>query len=347
MPGNRCLFCGQGSAQLEYRCKSPARAALELAELGRAHPASPLIVTDEVISPDYFRSFLPEAARLGLGDRIVYFEVRPDLTREQLGRLRQAGVRRVEAGVESLSTPVLGLVHKGVTALQCLQFLKWCRELGLTVVWNWLWGFPGEPAPEYQRLARGLERLFHLAPPNYAGPFRLDRFSPYFENPRKHQLEGIAPLPGLPLCLPPAAGGPGAPGLLLHLPDRPAPPGRGPLHRAPCGADRPLEGGLSGGQPGLRGRGRPAGHPGPGANRAGKPRTRPSTDPTACSTWPATGPRARPSCPFSCRRHAGSRRRRTPVRSLLAPLVEQGWMVREGDGYLSLACRRQPVAETA
>lgn len=35
------------------------------------------------------------------------------------------------------------------------------------------------------------------------------------------------------------------------------------------------------------------------------------------------------------------------IRSLLAPLVEQGWMVREGDGYLALACRRQPVAETA
>jgi len=191
----RCLFCGQASAQLEYRSKSPGRAAQELNALHDAHPDSMVIITDEIINPGYFRTFLPEVIRSRMGAKLVYFEVRPDLTKPQLTLLRQAGTRRVEVGIESLSSPILGTIRKGVSALQCLQFLKWCRELGITVVWNWLWGFPGEPAGEYGRLAEFLPLLSHLDPPNYAGPFRLDRFSPYFEHPQDYRLTDIQAYP--------------------------------------------------------------------------------------------------------------------------------------------------------
>lgn len=192
---HRCLFCGQASAQLEFRSKSPGRAAQELNALHAAHPDSILIITDEIINPSYFKTFLPEMIQRRLGAKIVYFEVRPDLTKQQLVLLRQAGTQRVEVGIESLSSPVLRLIRKGVSALQCLQFLKWCRELGITVVWNWLWGFPGEPIEEYPRLSEFLDKIYHLAPPNYVGSFRLDRFSPYFEHPQDHHLADIAAYP--------------------------------------------------------------------------------------------------------------------------------------------------------
>ena len=187
----RCLFCGQASAQLVFRSKSAERAVQELVALSQAHPDSAVIVTDEIINPRYFQTFLPEVARRQLGAKIVYFEVRPDLTKQQLILLRQAGTQRVEVGIESLSSPILRLIRKGVSALQCLQFLKWCRELGIAVVWNWLWGFPGEPAREYLRLSGVLPNIFHLAPPNYVGPFRLDRFSPYFEHPQENHLADV------------------------------------------------------------------------------------------------------------------------------------------------------------
>ncbi len=48
----------------------------------------------------------------------------------------------IQPGVESFSDAVLQLMRKGVSALQNVQLLKWCRELCLTAYWNVLWGFP-------------------------------------------------------------------------------------------------------------------------------------------------------------------------------------------------------------
>jgi len=48
-------------------------------------------------------------------------------------------MRRLEVGIESLSTPVLKLMRKGTTLLQSVQFLRQAREMGLEVVWNLLW----------------------------------------------------------------------------------------------------------------------------------------------------------------------------------------------------------------
>ena len=192
---NRCLFCGQASARLDFRSKTPGRVADELEAMSRAQPDAMVIITDEIINPRFFDTLLPEIIRRDLGARIVYFEVRPDLTRAQLELLKQAGVHRLEVGIESLSTAVLGLVRKGVTALQCLQFLKWCQELGISVVWNWLWGFPGEPGEAYARLAALAASISHLTPPNYAGTFRLDRFSPYFVQPEAYRISAIDAYP--------------------------------------------------------------------------------------------------------------------------------------------------------
>ena len=56
-------------------------------------------------------------------------------------------------------------MRKGTTALQGVRFLKWARELGLHVVWNLLWGVPGEDPAEYGRIAGLVPLLTHLQPP--------------------------------------------------------------------------------------------------------------------------------------------------------------------------------------
>ncbi len=165
----------------------------ELEQLSRRHASCPVFITDEILSPSYFVEFFPHLQRRVPGVRFVYLQARPGLTREQLSVLFGAGVRRLEVGIESLSTPVLALMGKGTTALRCVQLLKWAREAGLKVVWNFLWGLPGEPPDEYARMARLVPLLTHLEPPNTVGTFRLDRFSPLFEDPGRHGLEDVRP----------------------------------------------------------------------------------------------------------------------------------------------------------
>ncbi len=117
------------------------------------------------------------------------------MRRDQIRTLRDAGVTRLQPGIESLSTSVLRLMRKGVSGLQNVRLLKWCQAHGIHPVWNALFGFPGEPPEEYERLARLVPLLTHLTPPEYAGSLRLDRFSPYFEDPDAFGITGIEPYP--------------------------------------------------------------------------------------------------------------------------------------------------------
>jgi ribosomal peptide maturation radical SAM protein 1 len=192
---SRCSFCGQASGTMAFRHKSATRALVELEELTGRYPGCPVFVTDEILAKGYFRDFLPRLGSRVPDLRVVYFQVRPDLSKEQLRLLADAGILRLGAGIESLSTPVLRLMRKGTTALQCVQFLKWARELGIEVVWNVIWGLPGEDPDEYRTMAATVPALTHLQPPNSVGSFRLDRFSPLFEDPDGHGLTGIRPYP--------------------------------------------------------------------------------------------------------------------------------------------------------
>jgi hypothetical protein len=86
-------------------------------------------------------------------------------------------------------------MRKGVTALQNIQLLKWCTELGVRPYWNVLWGFPGEPAGDYERMAAIVPLLTHLVPPIGFGGLRLDRFSPNFFDAEKLGFTNVRPLP--------------------------------------------------------------------------------------------------------------------------------------------------------
>ncbi len=192
---SRCRFCGQGTPAMRYRAKSVSRSSIELCDLARNNPGSVVVFTDAVSSPHHLNQFLCEVKSDGARPPVVYFEVRPDLGRGDLELLRETGIRRLETGIESLSDRVLGLVRKGTNTLKNIRFLKWCKELGIEAVWNLLWGFPDEPAAEYEAMANLVPLLTHLQPPNYVGAFRLDRFSPYFEQSRESGLLEVTPYP--------------------------------------------------------------------------------------------------------------------------------------------------------
>jgi hypothetical protein len=86
-------------------------------------------------------------------------------------------------------------MRKGEKALENIQLLKWCRELGLQPAWNFIWGFPREPIAEYRRMAEEVPLLSHLTPPQIAKPIRLDRFSPNFEIGEALGFTDIEPCP--------------------------------------------------------------------------------------------------------------------------------------------------------
>ena len=86
-------------------------------------------------------------------------------------------------------------MRKGVTGIQNVQLLKWCKELGITPLWNYIYGFPGEDAAAYDQIAGKIWSLGHLDPPMGIGRLRFDRFSPYVSDPEQFGVTGLAPYP--------------------------------------------------------------------------------------------------------------------------------------------------------
>jgi ribosomal peptide maturation radical SAM protein 1 len=191
---SQCMFCGLAPRSMAFRSKSASRAMDELVCLTRRHPGCAIEATDNILDMRYLEDFVPKLA--SLRPRVkMFYEVKANLRKEQLRRLRDAGIRHLQPGIESFSDPVLKLVRKGVSALQNIQLLKWCKELGVQPTWNLLWGFPGEPPEEYARMAELVPLLTHLPPPGGCGVMRLDRFSPAFEHAERLGFADVRPLP--------------------------------------------------------------------------------------------------------------------------------------------------------
>ena len=178
---------------MKFRSKSAGRVLEEIVDLAQRYRVLDLHAVDNILDHAYFDELIPAITRLGL-DLQLYYEVKANLKKAQLEALRAAGVRKIQPGIESLSTPILRLMRKGVTAWQNLRLVKWCKELGIEPDWNIIYGFPGEPESAYAQMAEMMPMLHHLRPPS-VGPLGVHRFSPYQRDPGAYGLEiaGSAP----------------------------------------------------------------------------------------------------------------------------------------------------------
>jgi ribosomal peptide maturation radical SAM protein 1 len=179
---HHCAFCGLNGASLAFRSKSPRRAVDELKWMVERYGVRRGCTSDNILDFRYFDTFLPMLKESQLGLEFVY-EMKTNLTRQQVEQLLDTGLRAAQLGIETFITPVLKLIGKGANALQNLQTLKWFSEGAIEVKWNFLYGFPGEDPADYAELLDLLPSIIHLAPPLAEGRVRLDRFSPYFANP--------------------------------------------------------------------------------------------------------------------------------------------------------------------
>lgn len=176
---HHCTFCGLNGSTMRFRAKSPDRVILELAQLARSYRSFMFEAVDNIADAGYFKSLFPRIAADGY-DYEFFYEVKSNLTRDKLKLLREAGVRKIQPGIESLSSHVLSLMRKGVSGIQNVNMLRWALYYGIDVGWNILWGFPGETAEDYERQVATIKWLTHLEPPTGAGRIWMERFSPIF-----------------------------------------------------------------------------------------------------------------------------------------------------------------------
>jgi ribosomal peptide maturation radical SAM protein 1 len=179
---HQCTFCGLNGTSMAYRAKPSAAFVDELTELVTRHRMLNIMMADNILEPGYLRDALPRLAARGW-DLCVYYELKANLTAGQVGVLAASGVRLVQPGIESFVDDVLDRMDKGVRAVHNVRTMRDFQSAGLTVTWNWLYGFPGEQEAAYRPVLAQLPALVHLQPPSSTARIEMDRFSPYFEDP--------------------------------------------------------------------------------------------------------------------------------------------------------------------
>ena len=127
---SHCTFCGLNGSLMPFQKKPPARVVDEILGFAAQYKILDFVAVDDIIDLGHIRDLLPQlsAARCDLE---IFYETKANLKKDQLRTFYSSGVHAIQPGIESLSTPILRLMRKGVTALQNIRLLKWCAEIGI------------------------------------------------------------------------------------------------------------------------------------------------------------------------------------------------------------------------
>jgi ribosomal peptide maturation radical SAM protein 1 len=180
---HHCTFCGLNGSFMQFRSKSPDTFYQEIMDLAERHRVLDMYVVDNILDMRYLSTVLPRIIGSGY-DLRMHIEIKANMRRPQLQVLADAGLIYVQPGIESLNSRVLDLMDKGVSGCQNVRMLRDAAETGLSVSWNYLHGFPGETAEDYEPVIGQLPALEHLNPPvDLSARIAIERFSPYFNRP--------------------------------------------------------------------------------------------------------------------------------------------------------------------
>jgi ribosomal peptide maturation radical SAM protein 1 len=186
-----CTFCGIDTRMFRYRQKSALRIAEELSLLGNKYDIGMYAATDNIMPSDIEESL--GRASFPKGRPTFFYEIKPNCAPHRLDALVRAGVTRMQAGIETLSTPLLKKMKKGLSALQNLIFLRESDSRLIDVTWNFLVNVPGEQKEDYRHLVEILPDIEHLQAPTSWQPVRLINNSPYIDRPEEFGIQQIAP----------------------------------------------------------------------------------------------------------------------------------------------------------
>ncbi len=190
---HHCTFCGLNAESMKFKFKSSKRAMSEFQYLVSryGHHTKTIAVVDNIIPMEYLREFLIDLRDSDL-ELDLFYETKANLKKEHIRLYKEAGLSMIQPGVESFSNRLLKEMNKGITGLQNIQFLKWCREFGLRPMWNYMVGFPGEVEEDHLQQMALMESLSHYYPPDISW-VRIDRYSPFHSRPDNYGISNLRP----------------------------------------------------------------------------------------------------------------------------------------------------------
>lgn len=202
---HHCKFCGLNGEDLRFRRTTADAVISEITSQSQRYERYEFEFVDNILDYKFFESLVPRIKAQGT-DYLFFAETKANLKPLEVEGLSSAGFRTIQPGIESLSSRVLKIMDKGATARQNIELLRLARDRSMTVVWNVLYGFPGETNQDYQEMIELIPKLRHLEPPKSCAMIRIDRFSPYFRgivDKKSAEFDDVRPALAYSLIYPP------------------------------------------------------------------------------------------------------------------------------------------------
>ncbi len=192
---SRCTFCAIDSRTRPYRTKSSDRTIAELRKLWVTYSPRVVLYTDSIFPYSYREDHLARLAEDSWSDCwSLFYETKSTVPRRTIARFACAGVREVQPGIESFSTRTLRHMRKGATALQQVNFLKWCSAYGVHAGYGLIAGTPGETAEDLRQVLSVLRAIEHLDAPEQLNWLLLFQTSDYYEQRDSYGFQDVQPL---------------------------------------------------------------------------------------------------------------------------------------------------------
>lgn len=197
-----CAFCNLNLQWEGYRSKRPSQVVAEIDHLTARYQVLSVAFMDNALPVKESREIFVHLGNLGK-DISLFGEIRATTTRPMLAAMQAAGMREVQIGIEALSTQLLKKLNKGTTAIQNLEIMKHCEELGVVNNSNLILDFPGSGPEDVAETIRTLTFALPFRPLRCVH-FWLGLASPVWEDPRAYGIRAVFNHPNYAVLFPPA-----------------------------------------------------------------------------------------------------------------------------------------------
>jgi radical SAM superfamily enzyme YgiQ (UPF0313 family) len=160
-----CTFCCNNVTGRRFRYRSPGSIVEEIRELQRRTSFTAFSFFDDSFAVGHRRIRELSAALRTLRPRVHWTcTAHPaHLDPPTLAEMKSAGCGGIDIGMESGDPGMLLRIGKGVTVQRVVDVLGWCRDLGLHVILNLMFGWPDETEAELDATIEFMHRVADLA----------------------------------------------------------------------------------------------------------------------------------------------------------------------------------------
>lgn len=182
-----CAMCGYFGYQKCFLIKNPEKVIEDIKKLHYKYGINYIRFTDLVEPHRQYLQQLEVLNNLGMN---FFWELRPNITEQDIDLIRSMGVFYSQIGLESLSTAELEHIHKGTTAINNIYLLVLFMTYKIRIDWNYLYGFADDIRSWYEQAIEIMPLLHHLFPPDLRQVW-INRESRIFNESNKEELHPV------------------------------------------------------------------------------------------------------------------------------------------------------------